>query len=88
MAGVIVYGTECWPALSHFLGDGRLGIDNNVAERALRGVAVGRSDWLFAGSHAGSERAVAPYTVIQTCKANRVEGRRPAPPQACRQHES
>ena len=48
-------------------------IDNNVAERALRGVAVGRRNWLFAGSRAGGERAAAIYTVIQTCKANGVD---------------
>ena len=44
--------------------------DNNIAQRALRGVAVGRRNWLFAGSRAGGERAAAIYTVIQTCKAN------------------
>ena len=52
------------------LDDGRLEIDNNIAERALRGVAVGRRNWLFAGSKTGGERAAAIYTVIQTCKAN------------------
>ena len=61
------------PALARFLGDGRLEIDNNIAERALRGVAVGRRNWLFAGSRAGGERAAAIYTVIQTCKANGVD---------------
>ena len=52
---------------------GRLEIDNNIAERALRGVAVGRRNWLFAGSRAGGERAAAIYTVIQTHKANGVD---------------
>ena len=66
MARAIAYGTKRWPALSRFLGDGRLEIDNNIAERALRGVAVGRRNWLFAGSRAGGERAAAVYTVIQT----------------------
>ena len=73
MAKAIAYGTKRWPALCRFLGDGRLEIDNNIAERALRGVAVGRRNWLFAGSRAGGERAVAIYTVIQTCKANGVD---------------
>ena len=73
MARAIAYGTKRWPALSRFLGDGRLEIDNNIAERALRGVAVGRRNWLFAGSRAGGERAAAIYTVIQTCKANGVD---------------
>ena len=72
MAKAIAYGTKHRPALSRFLGDGRLEIDNNVAERALRGAAVGRRDWLFAGSRAGGERAAAVYTVIQTCKASGV----------------
>jgi len=73
MAKAIAYGTKRWPALSRFLDDGRLEIDNNIAERALRGVAVGRRNWLFAGSRAGGERAAAIYTVIQTCKANGVD---------------
>jgi transposase len=73
MAKAIAYGAKRWPALSRFLGDGRLEIDNNIAERALRGIAVGRRNWLFAGSRAGGERAAAIYTVIQTCKANGVD---------------
>jgi len=73
MAKAIVYGTKRWSVLSRFLDDGRLEIDNNIAERALRGVAVGRRNWLFAGSRAGGERAAAIYTVIQTCKANGVD---------------
>ncbi|KQM34485.1 IS66 family transposase [Sphingomonas sp. Leaf10] len=73
MAKACRYGTKRWPALSRFLDDGRLEIDNNIAERALRGVAVGRRNWLFAGSRAGGERAAAIYTVIQTCKANGVD---------------
>jgi transposase len=77
MGKAIAYGTKRWPALCRFLDDGRLEIDNNIAERALRGVAVGRRNWLFAGSKTGGERAAAIYTVIQTCKANGVD------PQAC-----
>ena len=73
MAKAIAYGTKRWPALSRFLDDGRLEIDNNIAERALRGIAVGRRNWLFAGSRAGGERAAAIYTVIQTCKANGID---------------
>lgn len=73
MARAIAYGTKRWLALSRFLDDGRLEIDNNIAERALRGVAVGRRNWLFAGSRPGGERAAALYTVIQTCKANGVD---------------
>ena len=67
------YGVKLWPALTRFLDDGRLEIDNGVAERALRGVAIGRRNWLFAGSQAGGERAAALYTVIETAKANGVD---------------
>lgn len=73
MSKAIAYGTRRWSALCRFLEDGRLEIDNNIAERALRGIAVGRRNWLFAGSKAGGERAAAIYTVIQTCKANGVD---------------
>jgi transposase len=67
------YGVKLWPALIRFLDDGRLEIDNGVAERALRGVAVGRRNSLFAGSLAGGQRAAAIYTVIETCKANDID---------------
>lgn len=67
------YGLKLWPALTRFLGDGRLEIDNNIAERAIRGIAIGRRNWLFAGSPAGGQRAAAIYTVIETCKANGVD---------------
>lgn len=73
MAKACRYGMKLWPALTRFLDDGRLEIDNGVAERALRGVAVGRRNWLFAGSLAGGVRAAAIYTVIETCKANGVD---------------
>ena len=46
---------------------------NNIAERAMRSIAIGRKNWLFAGSKAGGERAAAIYTVIETCKLNGVE---------------
>jgi hypothetical protein len=73
IAKALRYGVKLWPALTRYLDDGRLEIDNGVAERALRGVAVGRRNWLFAGSLAGGERAAALYTVIGTAKANGVE---------------
>ena len=73
MAKAVCYGVKLWPALTRFLDDGRLEIDNGVAERALRGVAVRRRNWLFAGSLAGGERAAALYSVIETAKANGVE---------------
>ena len=53
--------------------DGRIGLDNNPAERALRGVAVGRKNYLFAGSDRGAERAATFYTLIETAKLNRLD---------------
>jgi transposase len=57
-------------ALSRFLADARLEIDNNIAENAMRGVALGRKNYLFAGSDIGGERAAAMYTIMQTAKLN------------------
>ncbi|MBV8765691.1 MAG: IS66 family transposase [Hyphomicrobiales bacterium] len=59
-------------ALSRFLTDARLEIDNNIAENAIRGIALGRKNYLFAGSDAGGERAAAMYTIMQTAKLNDV----------------
>jgi transposase len=58
MAKAITYGRKRWTALTRFLDDGRLEIDNNIAERAMRSIAIGRKNWLFAGSKAGGERAM------------------------------
>ncbi len=73
MATAIAYGTKRWTALTRFLDNGQLEIDNNIAERSLRAIAVGRKNWLFAGSNTGGTRAAAIYTVIETCKMNGVE---------------
>ena len=72
MAKALRYGVKLWPALTRYIDDGRLEIDNGVAERVLRGVGVGTRNWLFAGSFKRGERAAALYTVIETAKANRV----------------
>jgi transposase len=55
-----------WPAFTRFLNDGRICLLNNAAERALRGIALGRKSWLFAGSDRGGERAAALYSLIVT----------------------
>jgi transposase len=73
MARAITYGLKRWAALTRFLSDGRLEIDNNIAERALRSVAIGRKNWLFAGSKAGGERAATLYTIIETAKLNGID---------------
>lgn len=73
MAKAITYGTKRWTSLTRFLDDGQLEIDNLIIERSLRDVALGRKNWLFAGSQADGERATAIYTVIETCKLNGVD---------------
>ena len=62
-----------WPSLLRAFEDGRVGLDNNPAERALRGVAVGRKNYLFAGSDRGAERAAVFYTLIESAKLNRLD---------------
>jgi transposase len=57
MATAIAYGTKRWIALTQFLDNGQLEIDNNIAERSLRSVAIGHKNWLFAGSKIGGTRA-------------------------------
>jgi transposase len=59
-----------WDALLRYVDDGRIEIDNNAAERALRTIALGRKNYLFAGSDAGGERAAAIYSLIGTAKFN------------------
>lgn len=62
-----------WKAFTAFLDDGRICLTNNAAERALRGIALGRKSWLFAGSERGGERAAAMYTLIVTAKMNDID---------------
>jgi hypothetical protein len=56
--------------VSRFLTDARLEIDNNIAENAMRGIALGRKNYLFAGSNTGGERAAAMYSILHTAKLN------------------
>lgn len=69
-AAAIRYALSRWPALSRYIDDGQLEIDNNTAERALRVVALGRKNYLFAGSNAGGERAAAIYSLLGSAKLN------------------
>ena len=73
VAGAIDYMLKDWPAFTRFLADGRICLTNNAAERALRGVALGRKAWLFAGSDRGGERAAFMYTLIGTAKLNDID---------------
>src|SRR6202795_4563649 len=70
LAKAIRYALSNWVALTRYCEDGRLEIDNNAAERALRAVALGRKNWLFAGSDDGGERAAAIYTLLGTARLN------------------
>ena len=68
LAGAMRYALARWTALERYIDDGRLEIDNNAAERALRAVALGRKNYLFAGSDAGGQRAAAIYSLVETAK--------------------
>ena len=72
VAKAMDYMLKRWTAFTRFLSDGRICLTNNAAERALRGIAIGRKNWLFAGSDRGGERAAAMYTLIATAKLNNV----------------
>jgi transposase len=73
VAKAMDYMLTRWEAFTRFLDDGRICLTNNAAERALRGLALGRKSWLFAGSERGAERAALMYTLIQTAKLNDVD---------------
>jgi transposase len=73
LATAIGYTRRQWAALERYLGDGELVPDNSVSERALRGVALGRKNWLFAGSDAGGVRAAKLYSLIASAKRHALE---------------
>jgi transposase len=73
VAKAMDYMLKRWDAFTRFLDDGRICLTNNAAERALRGIALGRKAWLFAGSDRGGERAAVIYTLIQTARLNEVD---------------
>jgi len=73
VAKAMDYMLKRWPAFTRFLDDGRICLSNNAAERALRGIALGRKSWLFAGSDRGGQRAAAMYSLIVTAKMNDID---------------
>jgi len=75
VAKAMDYMLKRWDAFTRFLDDGRICLTNNAAERGLRGIALGRRSWLFAGSDRGGERAAAMYSLIVTAKLNDVDPR-------------
>src|SRR5664279_1846722 len=70
VAKAMDYMLKRWAAFTRFLDDGRICLTNNAAERALRGIAIGRKSWLFCGSDRGGERAAAMNSLIATAKLN------------------
>ena len=72
-ADAVGYALAQWEALNRYLEGGDLAIDNNLAEQHMRPVALGRKNWLFAGSDQGGRRAAVIYSLIQSCKRNGVE---------------
>ena len=70
LAEAFRYAINRREALSRFVTDGRLEVDNNIAENAMRCIALGRKNYLFAGSDTGGDRAAAIYTIVQTAKMN------------------
>ena len=73
LAEAIRYALTRLKRLRPYLGDGRLGIDNNVAERAMRSIALGRKNYLFVGSGNGGRAAAIAYTLIETARLNGVD---------------
>lgn len=69
----IQYSLRHWKSLNHYLKDGRIEIDNNLIENAIRPFAVGRKNWLFAGSPRGAKAGAILYSLLETCKANGIE---------------
>ncbi len=70
LAAAIRYALGRWGSLQTYVHDGRIEIDNNAAERAMRPVALGRKNYLFAGSDAGGHAAATFYSLIETAKLN------------------
>jgi transposase len=75
MAKAISYTLTHWAALVRYCDDGRLSIDNNAAERALRSIAVGRKNWVFFGNERGGRAAAVMYSLIATCREHGIDPR-------------
>lgn len=73
LGAAIRYALEQWPAVSRYVDDGRLSIDNNIAERDIKAVVIGRKNWLFADSVDGAHANAIMYSLVQTAKANAID---------------
>jgi len=72
MAKAIAYHINHWEALGRFVADGRLSLDNNVCEQQMRDIALGRKNYLFAGSHQAAERSAVLYSLMRTCAQHKI----------------
>jgi len=72
IGAAMAYSLQRWEQLTQYLNCGQLKIDNNLAENAIRPVALGRKNYLFAGSHAAAQRAAMAYLLLNACKAHQV----------------
>ena len=73
LANAIQYSLTRWTALTRYIDDGRIEIDNNAAERAIRALVLGRRNYLFAGSDAGGETAARLYSLVGSCRLNGID---------------
>ena len=73
MGRAIDYTLTMWPMLTVYLEDGRVEIDNNPVENAIRPIAIGKKNWLFAGSEAAGQRAAAIQSLLETARLNGIE---------------
>jgi transposase len=76
LAAAFNYSLNRWEALCRYTEDGRLEIDNSIAERSIRGMGIGRRNFLFFGSDSGGERAAIIYSLIESCKLNNIDPQR------------
>lgn len=76
LAAAFNYALNRWEALCRYTQDGRLEIDNNIAERSIRGIGTGRRNYLFFGSDNGGERAAIIYSLVESCKLNHIDPQR------------
>jgi transposase len=76
LASAFNYSLNRWEALCRYTQDGRLEIDNTIAERSIRGMGIGRRNFLFFGSDSGGQRAAIIYSLIETCKLNNIDSQR------------
>ena len=72
IAKAMAYTHNNWKALTEYIHDGKLAIDNNIAENAIRPFALGRKNWLFCGNEKGAKASAMMYSIIETCKANKI----------------